>query len=170
MHWDAAHDEMSVGKSCCPGLPATKKPPRNAKRQIGVERKTERVFQPSTFIADADGMRSRLQPWLRKGRDSDDGSEWLQAQAVLSRGPGHKVLGLNIPRIHLVLSELEAACLSLLEFQHDGVNISDFACSAWDSGTAGNPGSQPRLGADVLLEDLVVLKIGRRPVPREIQL
>jgi len=27
-----------------------------AKRQIGVERKTERVFQPSGFIGEADGI------------------------------------------------------------------------------------------------------------------
>jgi iron complex outermembrane receptor protein len=42
--------------------------------------------------------------------------------------------------------------------------------SAWSYARAGNPATQPRLGADVLLEDLVVLKIRRRAVAREIEL
>ena len=64
--------------------------------------------------------------WLREGRGSGHGVEyrpWLQVQDVLCIGHAHKVPGLKIRRTHHVFSDLEAACLTLLEFERGVLDI-----------------------------------------------
>ena len=64
--------------------------------------------------------------WIKEGRGQGHGSAyrpWLSVQQVLSCGHAHKILGLKTGRLHHVLSDLEAACLTVLEFDQDVVDI-----------------------------------------------
>ena len=68
----------------------------------------------------------QMQRWIQEGRGLGHGVEyrpWRQVQDVLSIGHAHKVPGLKVRRMHQVLSDLEAACLTLLEFQPDVLDI-----------------------------------------------
>src|ERR1700738_582358 len=67
-----------------------------------------------------------MRRWVREGRGSRHGIEYrprLQVQDVLSIGHAHKVPGLKIRRTHHVFSDLEAACLTLLEFEREVLDI-----------------------------------------------
>ena len=67
-----------------------------------------------------------MRRWIREGRGSGHGTEyrpWLQVQDVLSIGHAHKVSGLKIRRTHHVFSDLEASCLTLLEFEREVLDI-----------------------------------------------
>lgn len=68
----------------------------------------------------------QMRRWIQEGRGSGYGVDyrpWLQVQGVLSIGHAHKVPGLKIARIYHVFSDLEAACLTVLDLQHDVVGI-----------------------------------------------
>lgn len=68
----------------------------------------------------------QMRCWLREGRGCGHGVQyrpWLQVQDVLSIGHAHKVPGIKTARTYHVFSDLEALCLTVLEFQHDVVDI-----------------------------------------------
>jgi hypothetical protein len=64
--------------------------------------------------------------WISQGRGQGraaDYQPWLHLRDVWSIGHAHKVPGIKISRTHHVLSDLEAACLLVLEFQQDVLDI-----------------------------------------------
>lgn len=69
---------------------------------------------------------AQVQRWLAEGRGQGHGTTyqpWLQVRDVMSVGRSHKIPGIKISRTHHLLSDLEAACLLVLEFQQNVIDI-----------------------------------------------
>lgn len=69
---------------------------------------------------------AQAQRWLAQGRGQGHGTAyrpWLQVRDVMSIGRSHKVQGIKIHRTYHVLSDLEAACLLVLEFERNVIDI-----------------------------------------------
>lgn len=69
---------------------------------------------------------AQMQRWIIQGRGAGHGIDyrpWLNVQEVMSVGRSHKIPGIKVARTHHVFSDLEAACLLVLEFQADIVDI-----------------------------------------------
>ena len=87
--------------------------PRNSKTRNGATVVARRFNHPT-------------ERWIREGRGQGHCAgyrPWLSVQQVRSCGQAQKIFGLKTGRFHHVLSDLEATCLTALEFHNDVVDI-----------------------------------------------